>query len=125
MAASNRDRVGAMFEAIAGPLDEFIQRVVGPDLAEGQSWTSLVAARDMKKRISGKKYSATDPQLSLRMLTENITGQLSRGGTPSTTTSRGSTSPTPPSCVSTATTGRTTPPSPPRTRNAASTPPPG
>ena len=29
MATSNRDRVGRMFELLAPPLDEFIQRSVG------------------------------------------------------------------------------------------------
>jgi hypothetical protein len=72
MAASNRDRVGGMFELMAPALNAFIQQSVSSNLEDGQPWVNLVAAKDEKKGITGKKYSATDPQVQLRMLTENI-----------------------------------------------------
>ena len=72
MATSNRDRVGKMFELLAPPLDDFISNAVAPVLKEGSSWTSLVALKDEKKGVEGKDYHPLDPQVQLRMLTENI-----------------------------------------------------
>lgn len=82
MAQSNRDRIGQMFDALAPALDEFIATVLAGDLPAGASWTSLVAAKDAGNGITGKKYSATDPQVQLRMLTENIPHQVKPGWYP-------------------------------------------
>lgn len=82
MALSNRDRVGKMLEILARELEPFIAETVASDLAPGQTWTSLVAARDALKGIEGKTYEATDPQVQLRILTENITGALKPGWYP-------------------------------------------
>ena len=82
MAPSNRERVGQMYELIAPALDSFIASVIGPELGSGTSWTALVAARDAKKGITGKEYAATDPQVQLRMLTENIPHQVKPGWYP-------------------------------------------
>lgn len=82
MAPSNRERVGQMYELIAPALDSFIQSVIGPELSSGSSWTALVAAKDAKNGIAGKDYSATDPQVQLRMLTENIPHQVKPGWFP-------------------------------------------
>lgn len=82
MALSNRDRVGQMFDALAPALEKFIAGVLGPELPAENDWTQLIAIRDAEKGITDKKYSATDPQLQLRMLTENITGQIRRGWFP-------------------------------------------
>lgn len=82
MALSNRDRVGQMFEVLAPALDAFITRVVGPNMPEGHDWTQLVALKDSKNGTVGKSYSRLDPQIQLRMLTENITGQLKPGWFP-------------------------------------------
>jgi len=49
---------------------------------DGNDWTQLVAIRDAKKGIEGKKYSANDPALSLRMLTEAIPHQVKPGWYP-------------------------------------------
>jgi predicted AAA+ superfamily ATPase len=76
MAASNRDRVGRMFELMAPALDRFITAAVAPQLKPGADWTTLVRLYDEQKDIRGKDYAALDPQLQLRMLTENITGRL-------------------------------------------------
>ena len=82
MATSNRDRVRKMFELLAPPLDAFIGEAVAQVLTNGASWTSLVELKDQQKGISGKTYSATDPQVQLRMLTENIPHQLRSGWYP-------------------------------------------
>jgi predicted AAA+ superfamily ATPase len=82
MAISNRDRVGRMFELIAPALDDFIARSVAPQLPEGTSWTRLVEMKDTKKGVEGKEYHALDPQVQLRMLTENIPHSLKQGWYP-------------------------------------------
>jgi hypothetical protein len=82
MAISNRDRIGKMFELLAPALDEFIARSVASKLPEGASWTALVAMKDKKKGIEGKEYHPLDPQVQLRMLTENIPHNLSAGWYP-------------------------------------------
>jgi hypothetical protein len=82
MATSNRDRVGRMFELLAPPLDEFISGAVAPVLDEGSSWTSLVALKDKKKGAEGKDYHELDPQVQLRMLTENIPNSVKQGWYP-------------------------------------------
>lgn len=82
MALSNRDRIGQMFDALAPALDEFLTTVLAGDLPEGASWTSLVAAKDAGNGITGKTYSTTDPQVQLRLLTENIPAQLKAGWYP-------------------------------------------
>ncbi len=82
MAISNRDRIGKMFELLAPALDEFIARSVAAKLPEGASWTGLVAMKDKKKGVDGKEYERLDPQVQLRMLTENIPHNLSAGWYP-------------------------------------------
>src|SRR6202453_3942498 len=82
MAISNRDRVGTMFELLAPPLDAFISQAVAPALKEGSSWTSLVALKDNKKGAAGKDYHELDPQVQLRMLTENIPNSIKQGWYP-------------------------------------------
>lgn len=78
MTASNRDRVGQMFDVIAPALDDFISGVLSGQLPEGSDWAQLVALKDKNKGAVGKIYSRTDPYLALRMLTENVTGQVKR-----------------------------------------------
>ena len=46
------------------------------------SWTALVALKDKKKGIDGKEYDRLDPQVQLRMLTENIPHNLKPGWYP-------------------------------------------
>jgi predicted AAA+ superfamily ATPase len=82
MALSNRDRIGQFFEVLAASLGDFIAGAVSDEIQPGQSWTSLVAARDLKKGIAGKEYSESDPQVQLRMLTENIPHQVKPGWYP-------------------------------------------
>jgi hypothetical protein len=82
MAISNRDRVGKMFELLAPALDDFIARAVTSELTDGASWSALVAMKDNKKGIEGKEYDRLDPQVQLRMLTENIPHNLKPGWYP-------------------------------------------
>ncbi|WP_192902263.1 Swt1 family HEPN domain-containing protein [Micromonospora globbae] len=82
MAISNRDRIGQMFDALSPALSDFITRVLSPHLPGGHDWTQLVALKDAKNGISGKTYSTSDPQLQLRMLTENIPHQVKPGWFP-------------------------------------------
>lgn len=82
MALSNRERIGRMFELMAPALDDFIGTAVAPAVKDGASWTALVALKDQKKGIDGKEYHALDPQVQLRMLTENIPHHLKAGWYP-------------------------------------------
>ena len=82
MATSNRDRIGKAFELLAPALDDFIGRSVAGELPDDASWTALVAMKDKKKGIEGKEYHPRDPQVQLRMLTENIPHNLKPGWYP-------------------------------------------
>jgi predicted AAA+ superfamily ATPase len=82
VATSNRDRVGKMFELMAPALDDYIADSVAPQLPDGVSWTSLVALKDEKKGVDGREYDSLDPQVQLRMLTENIPHNLKAGWYP-------------------------------------------
>ena len=67
---SNIDRVGTALDVLAGALEPFIARVLIPHLPEGMTdWTTILAVKD---GIAGKEYSATDPQVQLRVLTEPL-----------------------------------------------------
>ena len=81
-AISNRDRVGQMFEVLSPALDSFITRTMAAELPSGVSWSTLVKRRDETKGIGGKDYDTADVQVQLRMLTENITGQIKTGWQP-------------------------------------------
>jgi hypothetical protein len=84
MAVTNRDRIGQMLEILAPELDSFIQRAVESELPKGEDWTYIVEVRDQDRNRSGgtRTYSRTDPQLQLRMLGENVTGQYKQGWYP-------------------------------------------
>jgi hypothetical protein len=73
---SNRDRIGRMFELLAPPLDEFISLAVEGELDKGIEWTTLVARKDAKEGAVAEPYDRRDPQLQLRMLTENFPQQV-------------------------------------------------
>lgn len=67
---SNIDRVGAGLDILSEALEPFIARVLAPHLPEGVSnWTLVLAAKD---GIAGKEYSASDPQVQLRVITEPL-----------------------------------------------------
>lgn len=80
MALSNRDRVNAGFEILAEALDTFLTRVVKVD---SQSiWIDLLEMVDAQKDRRNGHYSQTDPQNSLRFITEGITGKVRSGWYP-------------------------------------------
>ena len=80
---SNRDRIGKMFELLAPPLDEFISRSVEPELDDGMDWSMLVVLKDKKKKgVADKDYDRSDPQVQLRMLTENVPHHVKPGWYP-------------------------------------------
>ena len=82
MALSNRDRVGQAFEVLAVGLDEFITRVLAPELTDGADWTMVLAIKDEKSSGRARTYSRHDPQCSLRLLSENVTGAVKPGWFP-------------------------------------------
>ncbi len=79
--ASNRDRIGRMFEILAEALDDFITRTLAPEIGE-HDWAKVVQLADEAKGITGKEYSREDPQVQLRMLTERITNRVKPGWYP-------------------------------------------
>src|SRR5450755_424272 len=70
-----------MFELLAPPIDEFIARAVEPRL-KGKPWTALVALKDKANGIPDRNYERLDPQVQLRMITENIPNSIERGWQP-------------------------------------------
>lgn len=81
MATSNRDRIQKMFEVAAAPLDAYITRAVAPQIND-TDWTELVRLVDQGKGAGGKKYDRNDPQVQLRMITENIANKAKAGWFP-------------------------------------------
>ncbi len=84
MATSNRDRIGKTLELMAPALDEFIQRSVAAELDDGAARVALVALKDQRKGIDSgsRSYGRRDPQVQLRMLTENIPNAVKPGWYP-------------------------------------------
>lgn len=70
MAISNRDRVGRGFELLAAGMESFVDDTMGAAAPAGQDWIKLLEARDEAKHGSSKTYSKTDPQVQLKVLTE-------------------------------------------------------
>lgn len=80
MALSNRDRVNAGFEILAEALNDFLTRTVQVD--SQSSWIDLLEMVDAQKGRRNEYYSPTDPQASLRFITEGITGKVRQGWYP-------------------------------------------
>ncbi|MUL40947.1 ATP-binding protein [Streptomonospora sp. PA3] len=70
MAASNRDRVGQGFEILAEGLKPFVETRMSAAAPSGQDWLEFWKRREEKRSGSGYTYSKDDPQLLLRILTE-------------------------------------------------------
>lgn len=80
---SNRDRIGKMFELLAPALDQFISAAIEPQLDEGIEWPALVALKDKRKKGEIRdEYDRMDPQVQLRMLTENVPHHVRSGWYP-------------------------------------------
>jgi Swt1-like HEPN len=74
---------GGPLEILSPELDSFIQRTVEPELPSAEDWTYIVETREQgRNRGVTRTYSRGDPQLQLRMLSENITGQHRTGRYP-------------------------------------------
>lgn len=72
-----------MFELMAPALDEFIAGAVKSVLEKGTTWDKLVQLWDKEKGFDGsREYSTNDPQVQLRMITENIPAKLKKGWYP-------------------------------------------
>jgi len=72
-----------MFELLAPALDRFITDAVEPALPEGNEWTQLLALKDAKKKGEARDgYDRLDPQVQLRMLTENVPHPVKEGWYP-------------------------------------------
>ncbi|BDH57802.1 DUF499 domain-containing protein [Tsukamurella sp. PLM1] len=70
MATTNRERVGRALELLGPALDAFITRVLAADLDGAGTWVDV--ARIADNAPATKEYSATDPQLSLRFIANNL-----------------------------------------------------
>ncbi|MEV6346536.1 Swt1 family HEPN domain-containing protein [Actinoplanes sp. NPDC051851] len=79
MATSNRDRIGEMFDVLSPALDAFISRLVEPELPSGAKWVQVVASVD---NAMDREYNRGDPQVQLKLLSQNYTGRFKRGWYP-------------------------------------------
>lgn len=70
MATTNRERVGRALELLGPALDAFITRVLAAELDGAGTWVDV--ARIADNAPATKEYSATDPQLSLRFIANNL-----------------------------------------------------
>jgi predicted AAA+ superfamily ATPase len=82
MALSNRDRVGRGFELLAKGLEPFVDRRMTAAAPSGTDWVIMISERDRQRHGTSWTNSKSDPQLLLRMLTEEwrvFRNDLSRG----------------------------------------------
>lgn len=70
MALSNRDRIQRGFEHLAAGLEPFVDEAMSA-AAEGRDWVAMLEARDATKHGSAKRYSKADPQVQLKVITED------------------------------------------------------
>jgi Swt1-like HEPN len=82
MALSNRDRVGRGLELLARGLEPFVDQRMSAAVPAGADWVTVIAERDRQRHGTSRSSSKSDPQLLLRMLTEEwrvFRNDLSRG----------------------------------------------
>ena len=70
MAINNRERVGRGFEILAEGLGRFVDEVMTAAAPAGQDWAKLLENRDAAKHGVSKTYEKNDPQVQLKVLTE-------------------------------------------------------
>lgn len=70
MATSNRDRVGRGFELLAEGLLPVVDEQMSAAAPAGADWLALLAARDEARHGTSRELSKDDPQVLLRVLTE-------------------------------------------------------
>lgn len=71
MAINNRERVARGFEILAEGLGRFLDEIMTAATPGGQDWARLLEARDAAKHGSAKTYAKNDPQVQLKVLTED------------------------------------------------------
>lgn len=71
MAISNRDRVGRGFELLAAGLEPFVDQHMSASAGSGGDWLALLEARDNARHGTVRTLKKNDPQLHLRVLTED------------------------------------------------------
>src|SRR5699024_7055977 len=81
MALSNTDRIGRGFAALGVGLDAFLTKALRPTLGN-TSWIDILENTDLKNGRTIGTYEATDPQTSLRFITEKTTARFKHGWYP-------------------------------------------
>lgn len=81
MALSNTDRIGRGFAALGIGLDAFLTKVLHPTLGD-TSWVEILENTDLNGERRVVAYEATDPQTSLRFITEKTTNRFKQGWYP-------------------------------------------
>jgi hypothetical protein len=79
MAASNRDRIGQMFDLMAPRLDDFLTATLHPQLEAGRKWVDIVRAVDGG---DGREIHRGDPSISLKVITRDYTHRYRRNWRP-------------------------------------------
>ncbi len=83
MALSNRDRIGQMFDILSPALNQFITETTAPGLPQGASaWTVVMQTVDNTSGSAAHDYNPLDPQIQLKLLSQNYTGRYRRGWQP-------------------------------------------
>ena len=96
MALSNTDRIGRGFAALGVGLDAFLTKALRPTLGN-TSWIDILENTDLKNGRTIGTYEATDPQTSLRFITEKTTARFKHGWYPLSDHLSRSRKPSPPS----------------------------
>jgi predicted AAA+ superfamily ATPase len=81
MAISNRDRVGRGMDILAVGLAPFVDERMMAVTPDGRDWVDMLQARDAAKHGRERRYSRSDPQFLLQVITEEwraFKDQLSR-----------------------------------------------
>ena len=71
MAVSNRDRISRGFDLLAAGLEPFVDEAMSAAAGNTGDWIALLEARDNAKYGTAKSFSKSDPQVQLRVLTED------------------------------------------------------
>ncbi|GIG68297.1 DUF499 domain-containing protein [Phytomonospora endophytica] len=79
MAATNRDRIGQMFDLMAPQLDAFLSRVLNRQLGAGRTWTHIVTTVDSN---NGRDVHHGDVSIQLKVITQNYTHRFQGGWHP-------------------------------------------
>lgn len=70
MATSNRERIGRGFELLAVGLEPFVDQFMSAAAGSAGDWVTLLTAREKAKHGGAKAFARNDPQVLLKVLTE-------------------------------------------------------